>query len=1544
MYTSLVKRGIAGVVLFALLTNSAFATTFTVNNNGDASDASHGDGSCATAGAVCTLRAAIEETNDLAGTHTIGFNAGLAAITPGSAYEQLSRAGLTIDGAAGTSIDGSSAGASVNGLTVGTTDVTIKDLYIYKFGGSGIRIASGAKDVLITGNVIGTNVAGATDKQNTLDGIRIDISGAENVSGSNGGVEGIYIGGSTVAEANILSGNTQSGISNSSTGNISGTVTLHGNIIGLGTDGTTALGNDAVGVYSSASANLDWVITGNVISANGGSGVDITTGDEVTLTDNIIGLDATGGPDGNVQNGVAVDARVVRIGSDLNGSGDSDEGNTISKNSGGINLTGTEYSNITIYGNNIGVASNGSGAYGNTNDGIYINDDSSTATTVNIGAVGVTNVSDGGNVISNNSGLGINVLDVGSGSTVTVQNNIIGYDVNGTTSRGNTDYGAQFLGSAGRLYTLLFGTDGNGTSDSSEGNMVGNNGAYGVYLTAPGMTSFTVAGNSIKAHSNRELGIGALTGLTGNTSTIGGDLDAERNVFGSGVDGIVFNGNLNAKTVTVRNNYVGIDTNGTTDIGGSSDGIQIESITDGSTLTIQSNVISGNTGEGVKIESSVTSAVINIIGNMIGTNAAGTSAVANNSGIDHWANTTINIGDGTASGKNIISGNTISGVHIRNGIANILGNYIGTNMSGTGAVQNGSIGIQVGNTAGTANIGNGTTGGRNIISGNNGPGIETISGTINVLGNYIGVDVTGLVALPNVFGVHVGLGPSTVGDGTAGGRNIISGNTGAGILGDGTFISTIKGNYIGTDVNGTAAVPNGSSQVGGGFGDRLNYGGVWIRDKNVTLGGDRSIGEGNVISGNYGQGVFVLSGISFTASGNYIGVDATGLTAMPNSAGSGTYQLLQNGDTGLEGSGIIVGDFATGISNTVIGGTNSNYGNVIAGNAGFGVAVIGDSGGAGLNWTNGYIKNNLLGYLTNGTKLANGSNEIYVNKNSGTITGLSIGGSGGENTINNDSHVGIKLVDITDSNLASGSLLTHLKPNNLWTNIACPIVYNYSYWQQFTGGTVTNQELLSTFCGSERGGASSGDVGVGSNNDNSQDTQPTETPDDTDTSEETTEDSDNTEVAETSEATTEPATTTTETEETVQPVEMVDVVVTESEASDALQGVVNTFYNYFPTEDDEEEIPTVNDLEELLAQAETETTTTTETVATTVEQQQIEEFLQSGGVQNAEEVQTIITTTFSESVKKAIDGGGVFAYPLKKDNEIDEATTFEFEGDYLRALKRQTEAKKNGENVFVITPSTDLDKDGVADVLQIAENGKLFEEGKVTANEKIFFGASLARSYKRLEDILPGVPTITNIPKEGAIVGKEIELWIANAKKGEKLDIFLVDPETEEEFHAAKTETDKRYRGAYTLKFEEVLEKEITENTEYYIVVQNKRGQGSLTKVTVDPDLEMEVVSVRLTGGRQTFNETLYSTVLLAAGGEKQENAMLSGYAEPGSKVYVTWRSLVMSSVVVADASQGYFEVEAPEDLEEGDHEAIVYVFRDRQKLVGNITSLLFRK
>src|SRR5262249_40519795 len=100
---------------------------------------------------------------------------------------------------------------------------------------------------------------------------------------------------------------------------------------------------------------------------------------------------------------------------------------------------------------------------------------------------------------------------------------------------------------------------------------------------------------------------------------------------------------------------------------------------------------------------------------------------------------------------------------------------------------------------------------RNIISGNSGDGILiTGTGTDNntIAGNYIGIDAAGLSAPANQNGIVISDGASgTVIGGT---RNVISGNTFDGILLDGDSNTVVQGNYIGTDVTGLAPLANSS--------------------------------------------------------------------------------------------------------------------------------------------------------------------------------------------------------------------------------------------------------------------------------------------------------------------------------------------------------------------------------------------------------------------------------------------------------------------------------------------------------------------------------------------------------------------------------------------------------------------------------------------------------------------------------------------------------------------------------------------------------------
>lgn len=83
------------VVLVATLAAPSLghAATFVVNSSLDAVDATPGNAVCATAGAVCTLRAAIQEANALAGTDTIVISAGTYTLTLAGKNENAAATG-----------------------------------------------------------------------------------------------------------------------------------------------------------------------------------------------------------------------------------------------------------------------------------------------------------------------------------------------------------------------------------------------------------------------------------------------------------------------------------------------------------------------------------------------------------------------------------------------------------------------------------------------------------------------------------------------------------------------------------------------------------------------------------------------------------------------------------------------------------------------------------------------------------------------------------------------------------------------------------------------------------------------------------------------------------------------------------------------------------------------------------------------------------------------------------------------------------------------------------------------------------------------------------------------------------------------------------------------------------------------------------------------------------------------------------------------------------------------------------------------------------
>jgi CSLREA domain-containing protein len=109
------RHAVRALALLLAVAPLAGAATFTVNSTFDDVDAAPGDGTCATAGAVCTLRAAVQEANASPGFDDVTLPAGVFALNRLGADEDAAATGdldvtqaLNVTGADrdGTIIDG----------------------------------------------------------------------------------------------------------------------------------------------------------------------------------------------------------------------------------------------------------------------------------------------------------------------------------------------------------------------------------------------------------------------------------------------------------------------------------------------------------------------------------------------------------------------------------------------------------------------------------------------------------------------------------------------------------------------------------------------------------------------------------------------------------------------------------------------------------------------------------------------------------------------------------------------------------------------------------------------------------------------------------------------------------------------------------------------------------------------------------------------------------------------------------------------------------------------------------------------------------------------------------------------------------------------------------------------------------------------------------------------------------------------------------------------------------------------------------------------
>jgi titin len=717
------------LVLCLCFLGSACASSLVVDSAGDKPDLDLNDGVCKTEDNDCTLRAAIMEANLSDDVSKITFK-NVTEIAPISPLPELTASNTHIDGDGvvflrGIHItEGSTSGIKIKdsshniiqgllirefwyGITIlshqgsatnNTIGLTASDqgnpskrnsIILNKVGIHLLGINT--SNNRISGNYIGMKQNVSEIKPNESSGIYISGKAHDNLIGS---VSGSGVG----AGGNLISANSAQGIlisegfQNHITGNYIGTdesgTSAKGNVVGIRINNGSK--NNIIGINPSGEGSL------NLISGNLEHGIYIADQDSYTniIAGNLIGTNFDGsGPLGNGASGISTSGDSTRIGTNGDGAFDQIESNLISGNGTiGIHI----HSNGNqVSGNRIGVDSTGLIGIGNTYNGIMIDGYDNLIGTNGDGIAD----EDERNIISANAtgfngseGVGIR------GNSNTVAGNYIGTDITGSAALGNLEDG---IGISDGAMNNLIGTDGDGTADDKEGNLISANGRSGITLYDSEQN--TIAGNLIGTDA---AGTAALPNGTNNSSGLGAvhlGAGSVQNVIGTNGDGkndpaegniISGNSQVGIKLVgpnthanELAGNYIGVGINASAVLGNQrgivlgndADYNLIGTDADGNSDLHEGNVIGGNSGEGISVSGSNNQ----ISGNFIGTDKLGTADLGNGSpGISITDNTTDNTIGGSNQKANTIAFNKNVGVVVAGMNANnvqILNNSIHSN-------------------------------------------------------------------------------------------------------------------------------------------------------------------------------------------------------------------------------------------------------------------------------------------------------------------------------------------------------------------------------------------------------------------------------------------------------------------------------------------------------------------------------------------------------------------------------------------------------------------------------------------------------------------------------------------------------------------------------------------------------------------------------------------------------------------------------------------------------------------------------------------------
>jgi CSLREA domain-containing protein len=382
----LLGTALLALAVAAVVPVTASALTYEVDSTADEADADPGTGGCETAAGACTLRAAVEESNDSEVDDEVTFIAAFDGKTGDTITLTLGdlqvKEPVTINGGPAScdttaGVKGPCVEVAGGGFDVESGGVTVRRLAITG-AGTAIGVFNESEGIVVQGSWLGVKL-NATASGNTV-GIFID-------PGSNEAT----IGGSTAADRNVIANSSNEGL------DVEGAskTLIRGNYFGVAPDGTTQAANakdveitdsTAGGGFEAVENEVGQTATGealtsaacdggcNVISGATATGIDLTgsglgeapAAGPTVVHGNHVGLNAAG--IGVVANGTF---GILAGGADeatIGGAAIGDE-NFIA--GGTIGIYGENGDNLSVLGNTVGFNAAGNPVTPPSNNGIF---------------------------------------------------------------------------------------------------------------------------------------------------------------------------------------------------------------------------------------------------------------------------------------------------------------------------------------------------------------------------------------------------------------------------------------------------------------------------------------------------------------------------------------------------------------------------------------------------------------------------------------------------------------------------------------------------------------------------------------------------------------------------------------------------------------------------------------------------------------------------------------------------------------------------------------------------------------------------------------------------------------------------------------------------------------------------------------------------------------------------------------------------------------------------------------------------------------------